>query len=311
MRRVTLPLLMALALVLAACGGGTADDTGSETAEDTGAAEETSAEASESAEPEGSEEEGSESEGAESEAATADLAFEPMEEGVLTVGTQLPAPPFWIGDDYESIEGGYEVDIANEIANRLGLDEVVYVEMPFDGLVAGADCPCDVNFSQVTINDERAEVVDFSAPYFEANQGVLVNEGTEVATVEEAQALTWGAQLNSTGQFYVSDTLQPEAEVQTYNTVTDAFNALRAGQVDAVMLDVPIVQGEVESNPDAGFAVVGQFETGEEYGAVLALDSPNTEAVSTVIEELRTAGFLDELAAEYFGAVADVPVIEP
>lgn len=301
MRRVTLPLLMALALVLAACGGG-AEDTASETAEETGAAEATTAE-----EAEGSESEEPE----ESEAATAELAFEPIEEGVLTVATQLPAPPFWIGDDYETIEGGYEVDIANEIANRLGLDEVVFVEMPFDGLVAGADCPCDVNFSQVTINDERAEVVDFSAPYFEANQGVLVNEGTEVTTVEEAQALTWGAQLNSTGQFYVSDTLQPEAEVQTYNTVTDAFNALRAGQVDAVMLDVPIVQGEVESNPDAGFEVVGQFETGEEYGAVLALDSPNTEAVSTVIEELRTAGFLDELAAEYFGAVADVPVIEP
>lgn len=65
----------------------------------------------------------------------------PLEEGVLTVATQLPAPPFWIGDDYETIEGGYEVDIANEIANRLDLDEVVFVEMPFDGLVAGADCP--------------------------------------------------------------------------------------------------------------------------------------------------------------------------
>lgn len=291
MRRVTLPLLLALALVLAACGGGAAEDTASETAAEEEASEEGSAAASGDA--------------------TAELAFEPLEEGVLTVGTQLPAPPFWIGDDYESIEGGYEVDIANEIANRLGLDEVVFVEMPFDGLVAGADCPCDVNFSQVTITDERAEVVDFSAPYFEANQGVLVNEGTEVASVADAQALTWGAQVNSTGQFYVSDTLQPTAEVQTYNTVIDAFNALRAGQVDAIMLDVPIVQGEVEANPDAGFEVVGQFETGEEYGAVLALDSPNTEAVSTVIEELRETGFLDELAAEYFGAVADVGVIEP
>ncbi|CAN5620823.1 N/A [soil metagenome] len=235
--------------------------------------------------------------------------FDTVTDGVLTVGTELPAPPFWIGDDYESITGGYEVDLAREIASRLGLGDVEFVEVPFAGLVAGQQCPCDLALAQVTITDERAEVVDFTSSYFDANQGVLVNEGTEVPDLETAKSLQWGAQLNTTGAFYVEETIQPEAELQIYNTVVDAFNALRAEQVDAVMLDTPIVLGEA-SQPDSGFEVVGQFETGEEYGGVLAKDSPNTPIVSGIIDELREEGFLDELGAEYFNDPASVPFIE-
>jgi polar amino acid transport system substrate-binding protein len=235
--------------------------------------------------------------------------FDTVTDGVLTVGTELPAPPFWIGDDYESITGGYEVDLAREIASRFGLGDVEFVEVPFAGLVAGQQCPCDLALAQVTITDERAEVVDFTSSYFDANQGVLVNEGTEVPDLETAKSLQWGAQLNTTGAFYVEQTIQPEAELQIYNTVVDAFNALRAEQVDAVMLDTPIVLGEA-SQPDSGFEVVGQFETGEEYGGVLAKDSPNTPIVSGIIDELREEGFLDELGAEYFNDPASVPFIE-
>ncbi len=235
--------------------------------------------------------------------------FDTVTDGVLTVGTELPAPPFWIGDDYESITGGYEVDLAREIASRLGLGDVEFVEVPFAGLVAGQQCPCDLALAQVTITDERAEVVDFTSSYFDANQGVLVNEGTEVPDLETAKSLQWGAQLNTTGAFYVEETIQPEAELQIYNTVVDAFNALRAEQVDAVMLDTPIVLGEA-SQPDSGFEVVGQFETGEEYGGVLAKDSPNTPIVSGIIDELREEGSLDELGAEYFNDPASVPFIE-
>lgn len=238
-----------------------------------------------------------------------EAAFTTMEEGVLTVGTELPAPPFWNGDDYDAITDGYEVDIAREIAERLGLDEVAFVEMPFEGLVTGTPCPCDLNFSQVTITDERAEVVDFTAPYFDAHQGVMVAEGTEIADVETARTLQWGGQVNTTGARYLAEELQPEAEPQLYNTVTDLFAALRAGQIDAVMMDTPIVLGEA-IKPDSGFEVIWQFETGEQYGAVLEKDSPNTPIVSGIIEELREEGILDELGATYFDDPASVPILE-
>ena len=97
--------------------------------------------------------------------------------GTLTVGTELPAPPFWIGEDYDSITGGFEVDFVKEMAKRLGINQVKFVEMPFSGLVAGQKCDCDINFSQVTITPERDKVVDFTEPYFDANQGVLAKNG--------------------------------------------------------------------------------------------------------------------------------------
>ncbi|MGH8899082.1 MAG: ABC transporter substrate-binding protein [Egibacteraceae bacterium] len=241
-------------------------------------------------------------------AETASGGFSVIRPGVLTVGTELPAPPFWLGDDYQHITGGFEVDLAKAIAKRLGINQVRFVEMPFSALVAGAGCPCDVDLSQVTVTDERAKAVDFSAPYFNANQGVLVTKGTKVPDVAAARRLRWGAQLNTTGASYLTDTLRPDKPLQIYSTTLDAFNALRAGQVDAVMLDVPIVAGEA-AQPGSTFAVVGQFETGERYGAVLPKGSANTAIVSKIIEELRVNGFLDQLQKQYFSAAAGVPVL--
>jgi polar amino acid transport system substrate-binding protein len=231
-------------------------------------------------------------------------------DGVLTVGTELPAPPFWIGDDYDSIEGGFEVDLARAIADNLGIDEVEFVEMPFAGLVAGQECPCDIDFSQVTITDERAQVVDFTEPYFDANQGVLAAPGVTVESAEDAKAIQWGAQINTTGATFVLDTIQPDSELQVFNTTVDAFTALTAGQIDAVMLDVPIVLGAVDEGQVGDAQVIGQFETGEQYGAVLAKDSPNTAVFDEVIVELRDDGTIDGLLEEYFPEQVDVPVID-
>jgi polar amino acid transport system substrate-binding protein len=233
------------------------------------------------------------------------------QEGVLTVGTELPAPPFWIGDDYDSIEGGFEVDLARAIADKLELDEVEFVEMPFAGLVAGQDCPCDIDFSQVTITDERAEVVDFTEPYFDADQGVLAAPGVTVETAEDAKAIQWGAQVNTTGADFVDSTIQPDRELQVYNTTVDAFTALTAGQIDAVLLDVPIVLGAVNEGQVGDAEVIAQFKTGEQYGGVLAKDSPNTAVFDEVISELEDEGVISDLLEQYFGAdPSDIPVID-
>jgi polar amino acid transport system substrate-binding protein len=237
--------------------------------------------------------------------------LELITDGVLTVGTELPAPPFWIGEDYESIEGGFEVDLSRAIADNLGLDEVVFVEMPFAGLVAGQECPCDIDFSQVTITDERAQVVDFTVPYFDADQGVLAAPGVTVETMDDAKGIRWGAQINTTGASFVTDTIQPDAELQAYNTTVDAFTALNAGQIDAVLLDVPIVLGAVQEGQVGDAEVIAQFKTGEQYGAVLAKDSPNTPIFDEAIETLRDEGVISDLLEQYFGAdPGDIPVVE-
>jgi polar amino acid transport system substrate-binding protein len=230
--------------------------------------------------------------------------------GTLTVGTELPAPPFWIGKDYDSITGGYEVDLAKQIAQRLNIANVKFVEMPFAGLVAGQRCKCDIDFSQVTITPDRSKVVQFTVPYFEANQGILAKKGTTVSSMADAKKIRWGAQTNTTGAAYIADNIKPSTEPKIYNTTTDAFTALNAGQIDAVLLDTPIVLGAVKAGQIKDGEVVGQFQTGEQYGAVLNKGSPNLAAINNVINSLKSEGFTNQLFQKYFGAdPTSVPTI--
>jgi len=230
-------------------------------------------------------------------------------DGTLTVGTELPAPPFWIGDDYDSLTGGFEVDLAKEIAKRLNLGTTKFVEMPFTGLVAGQQCECDIDFSQVTITPDRSKVAQFTEPYFDANQGILVKKGTKVGSLAEAKNLKWGAQIGTTGAAYIADTIQPATEARLYDRTVDAFTALSAGQIQAVLLDTPIVLGAVKEKQIPDGEVVGQFKTGEQYGAVVNKGSPNLNAFNTVIKALKSEGFIDQLLQKYFSDQVSVPVI--
>jgi polar amino acid transport system substrate-binding protein len=231
--------------------------------------------------------------------------FRPRTPGVLTVATELPNPPFVLGDDLDHLKGGFEVDMVNEIARRLGLQRVEWVGFPFTKLVAGSRCPCDFAVNGVSILPDRRQRVDFSSPYFTANQGVLVRKGTPVTGLADARKLRFGVQEATSGAAYLEHTLKPAPRPRTYGSTTAAFTALRAGQVDAVMSDVPIVVDAAGRYP--GLAVAGQFKTDEQYGAVLAKGSPNTRPLSRVIDQLRDDGVLDRLFQKYFPEQVHIP----
>lgn len=235
-----------------------------------------------------------------SSASSGAAKFTPMKAGVLTVGTELPAPPFWIGNDYTSLTGGFEYDLSQDLAKELGLSKATIVEMPFAGVVAGQECPCDVDLSQVTITADRAKVVDFTTPYFDADQGVLVKKGKSVKTLADAKALLWGAQVNTTGLDFIDKTIKPAKQAQVYNTTVDAFNALDAGQIDAVLLDTPIVLGQAKTSSQ--FEVVAQFKTGEQYGGIVKKGSANLAAINAAITKLKDNGTISKLLTTYFGA---------
>jgi polar amino acid transport system substrate-binding protein len=191
------------------------------------------------------------------------------------------------------------------IAERLGIERVTWVGFPFTKLVAGDRCPCDFAVNGVSILPDRRQRVDFSSPSFTANQGVLVRKGTEVAGVTDARRLRFGVQEATSGAAYLERILKPMEPAREFATTTAAFTALRAGQVDAVMSDVPIVVDAASKYP--GLAVVGQFKTDEQYGAVLAKGSPNTRALSQVIDQLRVEGALDQLFQKYFPEQVNIP----
>jgi polar amino acid transport system substrate-binding protein len=224
---------------------------------------------------------------------------------VLTVATELPNPPFVLGDDLDALKGGFEVEMVDKIADRLDVERVQWVGFPFTRLVAGARCPCDFAVNGVSILPDRRQRVDFSSPYFTANQGVLVRKGTAVTGVADARRLRFGVQEATSGAAYLERTLKPMEPARKYGSTVAAFAALRAGQVEAVMSDVPIVVDAAAKYPE--LAVVGQFKTDEQYGAVLAKGSPNTRALSAVIDQLREEGVLDQLFQKYFPDQVNIP----
>ena len=221
--------------------------------------------------------------------------IETLKSGVLTVGSDIPFPPFEQGDppDYE----GFDIDVINEIADRLEL-EIEIVDMPFDVVLAGGKGRYDAAIAATTIKPGRENKVDFSDPYFEASQGLLVPAGGDVASIGDLGSdSVIGAQDGTTGETYAEE--NTEAEVRPFPEIDDAYTALANGQVDAVLNDLPSVATAVDANPD--LEVVETFATEELYGILFPEESdPLREAVNDALQDMKDDGTLEEIFREWF-----------
>jgi polar amino acid transport system substrate-binding protein len=289
--RATAAVLLACGLMIAACG----DDDDDSAAEDTTATEGTG--------------------GTGEAGGTVDC--QPITDGVLTVVTSLPGPNFWgttaAETDPDDIQSGIEYDLATRVAEVCGL-EMEFRNESFDAIVAGqiAEDSYDIIFSQVTITEERDEVVDFSVPYFKSDQGLLVPTGTEVSTWDEVKAMTIGVQATTTAEFYFLEIPEwkLDSDPQSFPDLTSAYEALSAGQVDGVVIDTPINLGQA-SQSDGELEVVAQFSTGEEYGAIYPEGSAKKAVFDGIIQGLVDDGTVNELIAQYLGGdPSTVPFIE-
>jgi len=238
-------------------------------------------------------------------------AFKPIKANTLTVVTSLPGPGFWEGSDSDptKITSGYEYEMAKVIQQKLGLANLEVRNENFDAIVAGQAGQYDLALSQVTITDERKKVVDFTEPYFESDQGVYAKAGTKVPDLAAAKKLLWAVQTGTTGADFVTGTIKPDKSPQVYQNLADAFTALTAGQVDAVMMDTAIVLPEAAKS-GGKTEVVAQFKTGESYGGILPKGSTNKAAIDAIIQGLKADGTLGQLAAKNLGGdPSKVPVI--
>jgi polar amino acid transport system substrate-binding protein len=278
---------LALSVGLAACGDDDDDDSTTTTAAD---------------------------DGGESACAPASVdGFTPVADGTLTVVTSLPGPGFWEGsdDDPTAITAGFEYRIAQQMQTAFGLDDLEVRNESFDAIVAGSVTDYDIALSQVTITDERAQVVDFTEPYFESNQGILVKAGDEITTLDEVKAARWGVQTATTA-IDLLEQIDLESEPSVYQNLPDAYAALEGDQVDAVLIDTAINLGQA-ARSDGALVVSAQFEnpTGpDQYGAILPKGSENLDAVNSVFADLDSSGCISELTAQELTAdPGDLPVI--
>ena len=226
--------------------------------------------------------------------ATADL--ETLKPGTLVVGSDIPYPPFEQGrpPDYD----GFDMDLINEIATRLDLETEIK-DTPFDTIFRDlAQGKFDVVISGSTITDEREQAVDFGDPYFLAEQSLLVQEDSDIQTIDDLAGRTVGVQKGTTGEAYVKEE-QPDATVRSYGELDDAYNALVAGQVEAVMFDLPGNQEAAETKE--GLEVRETYDTGEEFGIAFQEDADALrEAVNGALQEMKDDGTFAEMYSEWF-----------
>ncbi|MCU1391637.1 MAG: extracellular solute-binding protein family 3 [Ilumatobacteraceae bacterium] len=242
----------------------------------------------------------------------------PVKAGVLSVVTSLPGPNFWgttnAEVDPDAIKSGIEYDMANDIAAKCGL-KMEFRNEGFDALVAGqiAADSYDIALSQVTITDDRAKVVDFSVGYFKSDQGLLVKKGTVVKTWDDVKKLKIGVQASTTAEYYFTSGEVPGWSldgVKSYPDLSSAYAALNAGQVDGIVIDTPINLGQA-SQSGGKLEVVGQFKTGEEYGAIFGKGNGKKAIFDPIIQGLIDDGTVNSLIAKYLGGdPTTVPFID-
>ncbi|GAA2666902.1 ABC transporter substrate-binding protein [Actinosynnema pretiosum subsp. pretiosum] len=244
-------------------------------------------------------------------------ALPTLTSGKLTLGTDQPAYAPWFVDDDPASGKGFESAVAYALAEELGYAkaDVEWVRVQFNAAVQPGPKTFDLDLNQFSITDERKQSVDMSAPYYDVAQAVIALQDSPAAAVTSLEALRGvkiGAQVGTTS-YDAAERLQPSQEVSVYNTNDDAKAALRAGQVQALVLDLQtalyVTSAELE---DA--KIVGQIPAGdgkpEQFGAVLDKGSPLTNCVSQAVEALRSRGVLAALEQEWMSASGSAPVLK-
>ncbi len=232
--------------------------------------------------------------------------------GTLTVGTDKPAYPPYFSDDDPTNGKGFESAVAYAIATRLGFtkDEVKWIVVPFNSSYAPGPKKFDFDVNEISITPKREKVVDFSAPYFEAPQAVVVPKGStlKVTSLADLKDAKLGVQVGTTSLDAVQQEVKPTADPQVYNDSNDVVQALKQKRVQGVVVDLPTAFYVTAAQVD-GSKIVGQFDApgGDRWGALLAKGSPLTSCVSKAVEELRSSGELAKIQSRELGEAAGAP----
>lgn len=248
-------------------------------------------------------------------ASKTDLLEKIQKNGKLVVGMSADYAPYefhYIDENGKDVIGGFDVDIANEIANKIGVDLVIQ-EMDFDALVSALPAgKIDLVISGMNPTEERAKVVDFSEVYYNSKHGILVRaeDADKYQTFSDLEGAKVGVQLGST-QEKIAKTEIPNVNLQQLSNINNLILELKAGKVDAIVMEKPVAEMAVKSNPELA---VGKPTYEEQTGgnAVgIAKNNPQLLAkVNEVITELNESGKMDEYIAKANELAATANIVE-
>ena len=241
-----------------------------------------------------------------------------VEAGVLTIATGEPAYYPWVIDDAPESGEGFEAAVAYAVASELGYDQsaVKWVRTTFDGAIAPGPKNFDFNIQQYSITEERAKVVDFSSAYYKSNQSIVSFQGSKIEGVTsiadlKAKNPKLGAAVASTSLDAIENQLGLKPQV--FNDNAAAVAALKNGQIDGLVVDLPTAFYLSAVEVPKGI-IVGQLENSEAAdagaGLLLAKDSPITSCVTKAVDTIRDNGTLAAITEKWLAATAGAPFLK-
>ncbi len=235
--------------------------------------------------------------------------------GQLTVATSDPVFPPWMMDNDPAAGVGFENGLVYALAAEMGFapDQVVWVEVTFDGAIAPGSKDFDFSIQQISVTEARAEVVSFSQVYFQPDKAVIALPGSaagEARSFEDLRGLTWGAVIGTTDNDYLVNILGIE-DAAIYNEQVDVFLALQSGQIDATVVALPTALFVTAVQvPEAEIvALLPADENDRGHGLLFEFGNPLVEWVDEALSAVIAAGVVEDLKAQYLIADPDLPII--
>jgi polar amino acid transport system substrate-binding protein len=236
--------------------------------------------------------------------------------GTLTVATDKPAYPPYFEDDEPANGEGFESAVAFAIGKHLGYApaKIKWTVEPFNSSYAPGPKDFDFDVNEISITPPRAKVVDFSAPYYTANQAVVALKDSDAAgatSIADLKDTKIGVQIGTTSLSAVEEVIDPSSTPEVFNSSNDVVTALKNEQIDAVVVDLPTALYLTAAQVPTA-TVVGQFSApgGDQWGALLAKGSALTACVSKAVEEMRSSGELAQLTKRWMSQAAGAPELD-
>ena len=223
----------------------------------------------------------------------------------ITVASDISYPPFEFEKNGKPV--GFDIDLMNEIAKKANL-QVEYQNVTFDGIIPGlGNNLYDAGLSSFTITKAREQKVDFSDPYFNADQSLMVQSDSPIKSLDDVGDGIVGVQLGTTGELTAKEFKKQgkiTGEIRTFDTITDAFAALENGQIQAIINDFP-VSAYAARTGGGELEVVQTFQTGEQYGIAFPKDSDLVGPVNKALEDIKKDGTYAKIYKKWLGEKPD------
>lgn len=224
-----------------------------------------------------------------------------VQSGKLVTCTHLSYKPFQFSEGDKTV--GFDVDLVDLVAKDLGVTQQIF-DTPFETITSGTSFnanQCDLAAAGMTITDERKQAIDFSDPYFDASQALLVKKGSNLKSLADLKGKKLGVQQDTTGEKYANDNAAANGyTVVQFEDLPLSETAVRTGAVDAVINDNGVLYDYAKEFPDT--EVTTEFDTGEAYG--IGVKKGNTALQTKINEVLKKAkenGEYDKIYEKWFG----------